>query len=266
MGISSDGHVTESRALSPVRLAALLGDGLANQSAGVSVEASQVSELRAPMVDLGIGLVAAPVPVQAGRRDTLIALSRETVAPALHLQTMRTVCGALVWLVVCALTLAAQGAIPPQHITWTQDVDPQTAQTFVYTLRIAEEGNPTPRVVGLLGILCSGQGTTSECSSTLPLAAQPAIITGNLYTLTATDPRTNQSSPASWPPSQGDQGCIFRDRLYAVGVPTQAQTNKQGLAATLAEFKRAKFKHVRTTDLKGNAYLVVEECVGYIVS
>jgi hypothetical protein len=165
----------------------------------------------------------------------------------------------------CLWGIVVTAAIPPQQITWVQpNIDPSTAQTaFVYTLEIREEGNPTPRIVPLLGVLCGGPVTAAECSVALPVNGQSAIITGNVSRLTVKDTRTNQVSPAS-APFVGNQGCIFRDNLYPVGRRTSATTNKQGLNTLLAEFRRAKFKYISTTSLKGNQYTVLEECAGVI--
>jgi hypothetical protein len=160
----------------------------------------------------------------------------------------------------------AQGVpIPPQQITWVQaNIDPAFAQTFVYTLTVNEEGNPTPRPVPILSVLCGGPTQAAECSTPLPVTGQSAIISGNVSRLTAMDPRTNQSSPAS-APFTGNQGCIFRDALYAIARRAQLQVRKQELSSALAEFKKSKFKHISTQDLKGNAFLITEECVGYLV-
>lgn len=166
--------------------------------------------------------------------------------------------------------LAAGGllhaAIPPQSITWVQpNIDPSIAQTFQYTLEIREEGNPTPRLVPLLSVLCGGPPTAAECSTPLPVAGQSAIITGNVSRLTALDTRTNQVSPAS-APFTGNQGCIFRDTLYPVGQRATAQSNKQNLPTVLTEFQRAKFRHLSTVPLpKGNQFLVTEECAGMLI-
>ena len=161
--------------------------------------------------------------------------------------------------------LVSMAPVPSQQITWTQtDVNPSTAQILIYTLSINEEGNPTPRVVGLLNVLCGGTAPNSECSTVLPAQANSAIVTGNVSQLSARDPNSGLTSPFSMP-FTGNQGCIFRDNLHPVGGQAQAQTNKQNMNTVLNEFKRAKFKHVSTTSLKGNQYLVVEECVGYIV-
>jgi hypothetical protein len=167
-------------------------------------------------------------------------------------------------LVLSLLAATAHAAVPPQQVTWVQpNVEPVVAQAFVYTLTISEEGNSTPRVVPFLSVLCGGSGTTAECSTPLPVNAQSAIITGNVSRITATDTRTNLSSPAS-APFTGNQGCIFRDNLYAVSRQTTVQTNKPNLQRTLDEFQRAKFKHLSTTP-KGGQFLVTEECVGYLV-
>ncbi len=172
---------------------------------------------------------------------------------------MRTV------LVMVVLSATLRAAVPPQQVTWVQPgVTPNQAQSFFYSLTITEEGNPTPRVVSLLGVLCGGATDAAECSARLPDAAQSAIITGNSSQIKALDGRTNQSSPAS-APFAGNQGCIFRDTLYAIGQRAQAQARKQELNALLAEFQRAKMDHVSTTNLKGNAFLVIEECVGFLV-
>jgi hypothetical protein len=168
--------------------------------------------------------------------------------------------------VALSLTVTTYAAVPQQQITWVQpNIDPTQAQFLIYTLTITEEGNPTPRVVGLLNVLCGGSTTRAECSTVLPLEAQSAIITGNTSQLTAKDPQTNVSSLAS-PPFTGNQGCIFRDNLYKVGQRASESTNKQGLTRLLAEFQKAKFKHMTTSDLKGNQYAVLEECAGYLVS
>lgn len=168
---------------------------------------------------------------------------------------------------VVLLTLLTLGAVPvpPQQVTWTQNIDPPTAQIeYRYKLTITEEGNATPRVVSLLNVLCGGTALPSMCSAALPLEAQSAIITGNSSTLTATDTRTNQSGPPSTV-FKGDQGCIFRDQLYKVSENASAETRKQEMNALLAEFKKAKFKHVSTKQLAGNRFLVTEQCVGYLV-
>lgn len=169
---------------------------------------------------------------------------------------------------VLALTLLVvnvRAAVPSQQVTWVQpNVTPNEAQSFFYSLTITEEGNPTPRTVSLLAVLCGGPTNAAECSAPLPASAQSAIITGNSSQIKALDGRTNQSSAAS-APFKGDQGCIFRDNLTPVGERAQAQTNKQGMNNLLAEFQRAKFDHVSTTNLKGNQFLVIEQCVGYLV-
>lgn len=168
-------------------------------------------------------------------------------------------------LLVLLLSATLHAAVPPQQVTWVQPgVTPNQAQSFFYSLTITEEGNPTPRVVSLLGVLCGGATDAAECSARLPDSAQSAIISGNRSQIKALDGRTNQSSVAS-APFTGNQGCIFRDTLYAIGQRAQAQARKQELADVLAEFQRAKMDHVSTTNLKGNAFLVIEECVGYLV-
>lgn len=168
-------------------------------------------------------------------------------------------------LVLTLLAVNVRAAVPPQQVTWLQPgVTPNQAQSFFYSLTITEEGNPTPRVVSLLAVLCGGATTTAECSAPLPASAQSAIISGNRSQIKALDGRTNQSSAAS-APFTGDQGCIFRDTLYSIGQRAQAQARKQELADVLAEFQRAKMEHVSTTNLKGNAFLIIEECVGYLV-
>jgi hypothetical protein len=143
-------------------------------------------------------------------------------------------------------------------------VDPSTAQIFVYTLTITEEGNPTPRVVPILSVLCGGQPGAAECSTALPTQGQSAIVTGNVSRLKAKNNNTGLESAAS-APFTGNQGCIFRDNLYAVGKQAQANARKQDLNTVLAEFKRNKFKHISTQDLKGNNFLITEECAGKIV-
>jgi hypothetical protein len=162
------------------------------------------------------------------------------------------------------LWLANVAAVPTQQVTWTQpDITPSRAQVLIYRLTITEEGNPTPRVVGLTNVLCGGSDNAAECSTVLPAAAQSAIISGNRSTLMATNPETGASSGAS-AAFTGNQGCIFRDTLYAVGARANAQASKQQLNTLLSEFHAAKFDHISTTNLKGNAWLVVEECVGYL--
>jgi hypothetical protein len=178
---------------------------------------------------------------------------------------MTSRCGGLLVLVLLSTSVHAQTEIPPQQITWVQQgIDPSIAQTFIYTLTITEEGIPTPRVVPILSVLCGGTSPNSECSTSLPAQGQSAIITGNISRLMAQDTRTNQNSPAS-APFTGNQGCIFRTLLYAVGRRAQEQTNKQNIQVLLDEFKKAKFKHISTQDLKGNQFTVTEECAGYLV-
>lgn len=168
-------------------------------------------------------------------------------------------------LVLTLLVVNVRAAVPAQQVTWMQPgVAPSRAQVLIYRLTITEEGNPTPREVGLVNVLCGGAATTAECSAALPTAAQSAIISGNSSTLRARDPETGQAGPSS-AVFVGDQGCIFRDNLYAIKARAQVQVRKQELNAALAEFKQAKFMHVSTTDLKGNAFLIVEECVGHLV-
>mgnify|MGYP001352852656 CR=1 FL=1 len=178
---------------------------------------------------------------------------------------MRLLLLLLATLSLAALSLAAT-PIPPQQVTWTQVmIDPPTAQTFGYTLRILEEGNPTPREVSLINVLCGGTAPNSECAAALPIpAAQSAIITGNTSTLRALDPRTNLTSPLSGA-FTGNQGCIFRQILYGIGERTAVESRKQEMNALLAEFQRAKFKHISTVQLGGNRFRVTEECVGYLV-
>lgn len=169
--------------------------------------------------------------------------------------------------VALLLSLLTMGAVPPQQITWTQtNVDPTTAQTlYTYTLTITEEGNPTPKIIGLINVLCGGTAPSSTCSAALPIpTGQSAIITGNSSTLTATDTNTKLTSPVSLP-YKGDQGCIFRNNLFKVGTNTSAETRKQDMNALLAEFQKAKFKHISTKQLAGNRFLVTEQCVGFLV-
>jgi hypothetical protein len=156
------------------------------------------------------------------------------------------------------------GAVPTQQVTWVQpNVAPARAQVLIYRLTITEEGNPTPRVVGLTNVLCGGAANAAECSTVLPVNGQSAIVTGNSSTLRATDPETGAAGPSS-AEFVGNQGCIFRDNLYKIGDRAQAQTRRQDMSNLLNEFQAAKFDHVSTTNLKGNQYLVIEECTGKI--
>lgn len=165
-------------------------------------------------------------------------------------------------LAVVVLSLAGVGAVPPQEVTWTQDVTPSRAQSFIYRLYIMEEsGNGS--VVQLASTLCGTVNGTTECSTALPAAANAAIVSNNRSQLTAVDPTTGVESPLSVP-FVGDQGCIFRDNLYAIGKQATGQSNKQNLQRLLDEFRAAKFRHIRTENLKGNQFLVTEECVGKI--
>lgn len=155
-------------------------------------------------------------------------------------------------------------AVPVQQVTWVQpNVTPTQAQSFFYALTIFEEGKPNPNIISLGNILCGGPANAAECSTRLPTAANSAIITGNKSQIQATDGRNNQKSPLS-APFIGDQGCIFQDNLYKVGIQTSEESNKGQLNRLLEEFKAAKFKHI-STNQKGNRYVVTEECVGYIV-
>lgn len=157
-------------------------------------------------------------------------------------------------------------AIPIQQVTWIQPrVSPTQAQSYFYSLRILEEGNPNPLLISLGNILCGGPVNAAECSTRLPAAAQSAIVTGNASQIRAVDGRNNEASPLS-APFIGNQGCIFRDSLYSLGARTTATTNKQNLNNVLNEFRKAKFKHISTNQTRGNQYVVTEECVGYIVS
>lgn len=158
----------------------------------------------------------------------------------------------------------AQGAIPVQQITWTQiSNEPTQAQALSYKLYVSEESG-TKTMVPLSNVLCGYVNFTTECSTVLPNSARPAIITNNYSQLSATDMMTAVESPLSLP-FKGDQGCIFRNGLYAVGIETTiTANNKNDLQRVLQEFKTAKFKHISTTPIK-NSFQVREECVGYIV-
>lgn len=156
------------------------------------------------------------------------------------------------------------GAIPPQQITWTQAILPSVAQGYLYKLYVTEESG-IKKVVPLSSVLCGpASNGASACSTVLPVEANAAIITGNNSQLTATNPTTNQESPLSTT-FVGNQGCIFRDNLFAVTKRTSATSNKQNLNALLNEFKAAKFKHISTNQTRGNQYVVTEECAGVII-
>lgn len=163
------------------------------------------------------------------------------------------------------MQVVAPLAVPVQQVTWVQpNVTPTQAQSYFYALTIFEEGKPNPNIISLGNILCGGPANAAECSTRLPTAANSAIITGNKSQIQATDGRNNQKSPLS-APFVGDQGCIFRDGLYKVGIQTSVPTRKQELNEVLAEFKAAKFKHISTNQTRGNMYVVTEECAGFIV-
>lgn len=162
-----------------------------------------------------------------------------------------------------ALSLVQLAAVPAQQITWTQSgKTPSEAQALLYRLYISEESG-AGAVVQLLDTLCGTVDGQTQCSTRLPSAANAAIISNNRSQLAAVEPTTGVESPLS-AAFIGDQGCIFRDALYALAQQAQAQSNKQNLERLLAEFQAAKFKHLRTENLKGNQFLVTEECVGHL--
>lgn len=172
----------------------------------------------------------------------------------------------ILFVLLFSATLHAQNPPPPQQITWTQNgaTASEAQVNYIYRLTINEEGNPTPKHVPLLNVLCGGSDTAPQCSTALPIAGQSAIVTGNRSRLVAQDTRTNLTSDSS-DVFVGDQGCIFRDDLYKVGVRTTAEARKQDLQALLTEFNRAKFKFIAQKQVAGNRFLVNEECVGYVV-
>lgn len=165
-------------------------------------------------------------------------------------------------LLVIITSLLSIAAIPPQAVTWTQPIDPTTAQSYTYKLYITEESG-VKRTIVLLNTLCGAIQNGSQCSTALPSSGNVATITGNTSYLTATNPLNGIEGPPSVS-FTGNQGCIFRDNLFKVGVRTNAQANKNTLNNLLKEFQAAKFKHISTSQ-KGNQYVVTEECAGYIV-
>ena len=90
-----------------------------------------------------------------------------------------------------------------------------------------------------------------------------AIISGNQSSLTVTDPTTNIESAQSLV-FIGNQGCIFRNNLYAISKQAVVESNKGQVNNLLNEFKAAKFKLISQV-AKGARIIITEECVGYIV-
>lgn len=152
--------------------------------------------------------------------------------------------------------------VPLQPITWFQGIAPTIASTYVYKLYISQESG-VKSTVTLTNVMCVANGINSQCSTNLPAGGNFSIISGNSSQLTATDPKTMLESQPSVP-FIGNQGCIFRDNLYAINAQAQAQANKNTLQALYNEFQAAKFMRVGTTN-KGNQFVVTEKCVGYIV-
>lgn len=159
--------------------------------------------------------------------------------------------------------MVSMGAIPPQQVTWTStSATPTIAQGYTYKLYIYEESGKKS-IVTLVNTLCGVQNGQTICSTGLPSTGNVAIISGNQSQLTATDTTTQLESTPSLL-FTGNQGCILRNNLYPVGQRTSLTANKPGLNALLSEFQAAKFKHISTTP-KGGQFVVLEECVGYIV-
>jgi hypothetical protein len=159
----------------------------------------------------------------------------------------------------CLLSIAA---IPPQVVTWTQPIDPTTAQSYTYKLYITEESG-VKRTIVLTNTLCGAIQNGSQCSTALPSSGNVATVTGNVSYLTATNPVNGIEGPPSTS-FTGNQGCIFRDNLYKVGQQTTGQANKNTINALYSEFQAAKFKFISVRQ-KGNQYVVTEECAGYII-
>lgn len=161
-------------------------------------------------------------------------------------------------------TTVASATIPSQQITWNQPILPSVAQGYQYKLYITEESG-IKRVVPLTSILCGPASNGSSCSAVLPIEANAAIISGNTSQLTATNLANKQEGPLS-STFVGNQGCIFRDNLFAVTKQTTATSNRQNLQILLNEFKAAKFKHISTNQTRGNQFVVTEECAGQIIN
>jgi hypothetical protein len=153
-------------------------------------------------------------------------------------------------------------SVPPQQITWTQTEQATIAQKYIYKLYISEESG-IKTTITLTNTLCGPVTYGSQCSTALPANGNVAIITGNQSQITATNPTNKMESSLSIP-FVGNQGCIFQTNLYAISAKATAESNKGQLNRLLDEFKQAKFKHISTTE-KGSRYVVIEECVGYIV-
>jgi hypothetical protein len=158
-------------------------------------------------------------------------------------------------------------AIPAQQVTWVQPgIPPSFAQQYAYRLYITEESG-VERTVPLASTLCGGfDPAFAECSTALPAAASPAIITGNVSRLSATDPDSYVESDLSVA-FVGDQGCIYRNRLYAVGARHAITLMKTELEKVLADFQAAKFKvvSIRPHPEDESRVILTEECVGYLV-
>lgn len=162
-------------------------------------------------------------------------------------------------------------AIPAQQVSWVQaGVSPSQAQAMTYRLYVVEESG-VQTTVALGSTLCGAASSVadSQCSTALPPAGVPAIVTGNTSRLTATEAATQVESPLSTP-FTGDQGCVFAVpgsvNLFAVGQRTGVVTGANQEAALRRRFQAAKFRWLSTTVLDGGQVRVREECVGYLVT
>lgn len=163
---------------------------------------------------------------------------------------------------VLILSLISLGAVPSQQVTWSSVAPATQAQGYAYKLYIFEESGKKS-IVTLVNTLCGVNNGTTQCSAALPTSANPAIVNGNQSQLTATDTGTNlESSPSL--SFTGNQGCIFRDNLYVLNATTTVTSNRGQVNSVLTEFKNAKFQLVSNVQ-KGNAFVITERCVGYIV-